>query len=211
MFEIDYIEWIGYLGSVIIAVSLTMTSMVRLRWLNLIGSIIFTVYGFVINAIPVAAVNLLIVGVNIVFIFKLYNKKDFFKILEIRNDSQYLHSFLAFYHDLIQKDFPQIKASSDDKRLAVLILRNMAVAGVFLARKQDSTTLEIEMDFVIPQYRDFKPGEFLLVHNQSFFKEKGIQQLWAHPVTNKYDRYYRKMGFQEENRKGGRLFVKKLN
>ena len=86
----------------------------------------------------------------------------------------------------------------------------MAVAGVFLARKEDSATLEIEMDFVIPQYRDFKPGEFLLVHNQSFFKEMGIQRLWVHVATNKYDRYYRKMGFREENRDGERHYVKEL-
>ena len=209
MFEINLIEWIGYLGSVVVAVSLMMTSMIKLRWLNLIGSIIFTIYGFVINAIPVAAVNLLIVGVNIAFMIKIYTKKDYFKVLEISQTSQYLAFFLEFYQHLISKDFPKLKPIVEYERINVLILRNMAVAGVFLGYRENQQELKIEMDFVIPPYRDFKPGAFLLVENQSFFLDKGINKLSIESVNRRYHQYYRKMGFKDLHG-DGQCFVKEL-
>ena len=58
-------EWIGYAASLLVAVSLMMGSLVRLRWLNLVGAVTFTVYGLVIRAYPVAVVNAFIVVINV--------------------------------------------------------------------------------------------------------------------------------------------------
>ena len=41
----------------IIVVSLLMSSIIKLRWINLAGALIFCVYGFLINAAPVCASN----------------------------------------------------------------------------------------------------------------------------------------------------------
>ena len=35
----NWVEAVGYLGSLLVAVSLTMSSLVRLRWLNLAGAV----------------------------------------------------------------------------------------------------------------------------------------------------------------------------
>ena len=51
--NIPLIEWIGYAGSVIVAVSLTMSSIKKLRWYNLVGAAVFSFYGFTIGALPV--------------------------------------------------------------------------------------------------------------------------------------------------------------
>ena len=48
LFNVSYVEWFGYLGSVIVAVSLTMSSIKKLRWYNFVGAAIFSIYGFVI-------------------------------------------------------------------------------------------------------------------------------------------------------------------
>jgi|ERR1051325_4597590 hypothetical protein len=50
-------ELIGYVASVLVAISLTMTSILRLRIINLTGSACFTLYGLLIGAYPVAIVN----------------------------------------------------------------------------------------------------------------------------------------------------------
>ena len=55
-------ELIGYLASVLVALSLTMRSILRLRLINLLGAAFFTVYGLLITAYPVAFLNGLIVG-----------------------------------------------------------------------------------------------------------------------------------------------------
>lgn len=61
----DYKEWLGYIASLIVLISLLMSSVKKLRWINLLGSLTFAVYGFLINALPVAVMNAGIVGINI--------------------------------------------------------------------------------------------------------------------------------------------------
>lgn len=61
-------EMLGYLASVFVAASLTMRSLTKLRVINLIGALLFTAYGLIINAYPVAAVNAFIVLVNIYYL-----------------------------------------------------------------------------------------------------------------------------------------------
>ena len=48
-------ELIGYLGSVLVIVSMLMTSVVKLRVINTIGSVIFAVYALLIHSYPTAA------------------------------------------------------------------------------------------------------------------------------------------------------------
>ncbi len=65
-------EWVGYLASVLVAISLMMANIKKLRWWNLIGSALFVVYGVAIAAYPVALVNLFIVLINIYYLTKIY-------------------------------------------------------------------------------------------------------------------------------------------
>jgi hypothetical protein len=64
------LEMIGYLASVLVAISLMMRSLTKLRVINLSGSLLFAVYGFLIGAYPVAALNAFIVGVNVFYLWK---------------------------------------------------------------------------------------------------------------------------------------------
>lgn len=75
----NWIEWLGYISSVMVAISLLMTSIAKLRILNLIGSACFVVYGLLINAIPVALINAIAVIINCYQLYKLFakvNKND---------------------------------------------------------------------------------------------------------------------------------------
>ena len=65
------LEGLGYLASVLIAISLMMRSIVRLRWINLVGAVCFTVYDILIAAYPVAALNFAIVLINVYFLWKM--------------------------------------------------------------------------------------------------------------------------------------------
>ena len=68
---IDWIEIIGYAGSLLVAVSLMMSSLVRLRWINLGGALAFAVYGWLVGAYPVLAVNGFIVLVNVYYLWRM--------------------------------------------------------------------------------------------------------------------------------------------
>ncbi|TMP81490.1 uroporphyrinogen decarboxylase [Pseudoalteromonas phenolica] len=64
-------EYLGYLASVFLVLSLMMTNVTKLRWLNLTGCICFTIYGVMIQAWPVAFTNALLAIVNIYHLIKL--------------------------------------------------------------------------------------------------------------------------------------------
>jgi hypothetical protein len=68
-------EWIGYLASVLVAVSITIKGGIYFRILNLTGSICFFVYGLLIRAWPVVIINVYSTGVNIFYIIKLIREK----------------------------------------------------------------------------------------------------------------------------------------
>ena len=65
-------EYLGYLASAFLVVSLTMSDVTKLRWFNLLGCIAFTIYGAAIGAFPVAFTNGLLAFVNIYHIIKLH-------------------------------------------------------------------------------------------------------------------------------------------
>lgn len=67
-------EWVGYLASVVVAISLMMADIKKLRWWNLIGAALFVAYGMAIEAIPVALVNFFIVLIDAYYLVKLYRE-----------------------------------------------------------------------------------------------------------------------------------------
>ncbi len=71
------IEYAGYIASILIAVSMFMKDIIKLRLINLIGSAVFVVYGLAIKAYPVAFTNIIIIITNIYYLVKLCkNKKE---------------------------------------------------------------------------------------------------------------------------------------
>ncbi|MFW6213587.1 MAG: hypothetical protein ACOC8L_11865, partial [Spirochaetota bacterium] len=55
---VGWLEWFGYAASVVILISLTMSSIVKLRWINLAGAVMFAAYGYLIGSIPTGSLNL---------------------------------------------------------------------------------------------------------------------------------------------------------
>lgn len=68
-------EWVGYLASVVVAISLMMSDIKKLRWLNLFGAMLFVAYGMAIQAYPVAAVNFFIVLIDIYYLVVIYREQ----------------------------------------------------------------------------------------------------------------------------------------
>jgi len=71
MFSFEYIELVGYIASILIAISLTMTDMYKLRIINSIGCLMFVIYGLNVGAYPVALANAIIIIINIYNLYKL--------------------------------------------------------------------------------------------------------------------------------------------
>lgn len=76
MIDLNYIELTGYIASVLIAISIMMNSLVKLRVINLFGAVLFGTYGLLIGAMPVALVNYFIAITNIFYLWKMYQKSN---------------------------------------------------------------------------------------------------------------------------------------
>ena len=59
------IEMVGYLASLLVVVAMLMTSVVKLRIINMVGAGIFAIYALIIRSYPTALTNICIVIVNI--------------------------------------------------------------------------------------------------------------------------------------------------
>lgn len=70
------IEMVGYTGSVLVVVSMLMSSVVRLRVINTLGSGIFAVYALIIHSYPTALMNFCLVTINIYNLIKLGRKEQ---------------------------------------------------------------------------------------------------------------------------------------
>jgi len=109
------LPFIGYAASIIIALSMTISSIVKFRWVNLIGAFTFSIYGFIIGAYPVGFLNGFIVLVDLYYLSRIYSKQDLFETLEIRPDNKYLLRFLEFHKTEIEKFFPKFQLPTRDE------------------------------------------------------------------------------------------------
>ncbi|CAN5823531.1 hypothetical protein BH23GEM6_BH23GEM6_26740 [soil metagenome] len=187
------LELLGYVASALVAISLMMTSIVRLRVINLIGALTFMVYGWMIGAIPVAAVNLFIVLINVYYLYGILRRRELFRVLEVSDESQYLNYFLEYYREQIRRFSPDPGAAGHAD-LNLLVLRDLVPAGLLMGNVQGNT-LRVTVDFVIPQYRDFKVGRYLFDRGASFFHERGIREIVTPRGSVEHTKYLRRMGF----------------
>ena len=70
------LETFGYIGSGLILVSLMMTSVEKLRWFNISGSVISAIYAMILGTWPVVVLNVGTISINVVQIIRLRRQKN---------------------------------------------------------------------------------------------------------------------------------------
>ena len=195
---VPWVEWFGYAASVVVAISLTMSSIIKLRWFNLTGAAMFSVYGVVIGAWPVGFLNLFIVAINIMYLTRLYRTRDDFRIMRWTGGDEYLNHFIEYHRQDIASFFPQFDPSCRIGRVVYCLLRNASPIGLLIGRPDSAGRFEVDLDYVGPQYRDFRMGSFLYYQND-FFRHEGYSALRARVTGSAHDVYLERMGFVRED------------
>lgn len=190
------IEVFGYLASAVIIFSLTMSSVVKLRLIGLVGATMFGIYGVLVGSFPVVVTNVVIIGLHTYFLRKAYRDEEYFTLLEVKPDSPYLLQFLDFHADDIQRTHPGFAHQPAQEHLVVFVLRDMVPAGVFIGRRSgEEGVMAVELDYVIPQYRDLRPAAFLFGSSRKAFAEWGVNRLAVAATTRPLRSYIEKVGF----------------
>ena len=202
-----FYEIIGYVASVLVAVSLSMKNIVKLRWLNLAGAVTFSVYGFVIEAYPVFAVNFYITIINIYYIVQMYSKKDSFSLVKISfNDDSYLDEFIKFYEKDITSYYPNFRKEDLQKYNCYFVLRNLNPAGLFIYEQLSENEIKVIVDYAIPDYRDLKNAIYLYSTEFNLLKKSKISKIIAETNVNEHKNYLTNIGFKQENNSD--IFIK---
>lgn len=204
------LEIFGYVASGITALSLTMSNVWKLRWINLIGAAGLMVYSYMLQAWPLAAVNGFIVLVDLWYIWELYARKDMFTLLTTSKEhGTLLPVFLDTYRTDIAKFFPDFSWNELRRPRCLFILRNLTPVGLFIYEHEGQSSARIHLDYVIPTYRDLANARFLFNKNYVKFLDEGFKEFVVRKPTLAHERFLLKMGFTR-SQADDEVFVKPL-
>ena len=196
------IEIFGYIGSVLVVVSMLMSSIVKLRVVNTIGSIVSGIYALIVGALPLVLMNACLIVINVYNLFKLLKTKQVYDLVDGEVDDTFVAYFLERYAEDIKTYFPGYAKENLGDKKAYVICCDGNPAGVMIGEEKDGT-IDILIDYSTPAYRDCSVGTFLY----SKLPAKNIHQLvFAQKLSETHESYMRKMGFVKEND----VYIKKL-
>ncbi len=197
MHVLNYYEWIGYTGSVLVAVSLMMKNIYHLRRINLVGAATFAFYGYLVSAYPVVLLNGFIALVDVYYLWHMNREKESFSLMPVLDATHpYLTRFLEYYRKDIKKYFPEFDFKNLEGLKCFFILRNMMPVGIFIYERTPQDEIVIKLDYAIPHYRDHKNGKFLIYAQSKFLLERGVKKMIAYSRVPAHQRYLQKIGFQ---------------
>ena len=197
------IEGIGYAASVVLLLAMLMTSVVKLRIINTLGCILFVIYALLIKSYPVALMNTAIACVNIVFLIRIRTQESKLKILRFNGVDELIHMFVDKYKPDITTMFPEYTQTDKHYSCSFLVMRNMEMAGVFIAHDEGNGNLIVELDYVIPAYRDCLIGDFVFNKSRNIFKELKCKKITEISGSPRHSKYLKKMGFKEISSEAG--------
>jgi hypothetical protein len=207
------LEWFGMAASLMVAISLTMQNIKKLRIVNLIGSIVFTVYGAGIHSISVLVLNLFTVGVNIFFLRRIVTTPDNFEALRVYPDTDmYVKRFISFHLADICRFFPSFNPDLETGTLAgtecYFILRGTLPVSLVAFRGGPDSEIAIVLDYAVPAYRDYKSAKFFFESAVKDIASEG-DDFVAQAEAPAHKAYLKRMGFEEAPASGGTALFRK--
>lgn len=192
-----YLELLGYIASLVVLVSLIMSSIKKLRWINLIGAALFAGYGFFIGSIPTGIMNIGIVFINTYYLVQIYTAKDYFTYLIVSRESRYLRKIFKTQREEIDKYFPDFKYEKlTDDHISFISLRNLNAAGALILLP-NGKDLEVKLDFALKQYRDFKTTVFIIERESENLKNVGYKRVTIETDNKSHMKYLSKINFKK--------------
>ena len=194
MSNLNVVELIGYFGSALVVVSMLMTSVVRLRVINLIGSAIFAGYALIIRSYPTALMNVALMAINIYHLVRLLKEQKQYRRINTDLRDGYISFLLDEYGDDIRAWFPEFDREALPADVVCLMCCDRNPAGLFLGRRTVPGDVEVLLDYSTPVYRDTSVGTFL--HKQ--MAEQGFSKLIFRSNAPRHTEYMEKVGYKKE-------------
>ncbi|HWS57374.1 MAG TPA: hypothetical protein VN257_02455 [Actinotalea sp.] len=197
------LELVGWVGSALLIVSLLQTRVMRFRVLNAISCAVLIVYNAALGVWPMVAMNVVLVGINLWVIARLVRQRHdtrAYEAVAIGTDQPFLAALLQRHSADIATFNPDLPADlpADPSRVAehaFLVSSGDQVVGVVLSRPGTGPgEQQVVLDYVLPPYRDFTPGEFVF-RPDGPFAALGTRRVVASPGMTASEKYLRSVGF----------------
>ena len=188
------IEAVGYTGSLLIVISMLMTSVKKLRIVNTAGSIIFTTYALIIKSYPTALMNLCLIIINFVNIYRLYKAGKTYTVIECYKNESIVQLYLKQNLPDIKKFFPDFSPEAAGNSKAFFIFTGSMPIGIAIGEISKNSNFNIELDYTIPSHRDYTVAKFLYAYLKSKY---GIKKVFFKSTLNAGDTYLEKMNFKK--------------
>jgi hypothetical protein len=196
--NLNVVEIIGYVASALVVASFAMKSVVRLRIVSLIGSVVFVGYGIMLGSIPLIITNVAAAALNLWNLRREFRPNRDLGAVPIAADAPFLLDFLNSHAEDIARFHPHFAqpAAGDFVRL---LTRDGLPAGAIIGTA-DGDSLHITLDYVMAAFRDSRIGTWLYGAGAKTFTEAGFTQLVAEPESEALRAYLLRIGFSESPR-----------
>ncbi|MEU4196632.1 hypothetical protein AB0E69_32320 [Kribbella sp. NPDC026611] len=189
---------IGWGGSAVVVVSLLQTRILRLRLLNLVGCVVLVAFNAVIGVWPMVGMNAVLAVINLVHLWRLLRHRHDeteYQVLQVTESDSYLGYVLQRHAKDIARFNPGFTPGTSP--YAFLVQHGDRTVGVVLAHDAGAGRAQIDLDYVVPKYRDFTPGEFVY-RRSDVFTTQGFTQVLAPPRMQDATPYLASLGFHRE-------------
>ncbi|MGH3715405.1 MAG: hypothetical protein ACRDT4_18360 [Micromonosporaceae bacterium] len=193
----DWLSVIGWGGSALVVVSLLQTRILRLRLLNLIGCVVLVGFNAAIAVWPMVGMNAVLAVINAVNLWWLLrhaHDEGEYAVLEVTPANAYLRHVLDTHGDDIRRFNPELEGVGRAD-YAFLVQRGERTVGVVLAHDAGAGAAQVDLDYVLPEYRDFTPGEFVY-RRSDVFTSHGFTRVLAPSKMRRSRTYLQRVGFQ---------------
>lgn len=187
-------EIIGWIGSAIVVVSMLQQRITRLRLINMIGCLVSVAYAVAIGAWPLAGLNMVLSVIQIFSLIKLWRTRHdtaIYQAVQVRPTDEIVRALIDRHATEIARYFPSFRDPEHSDK-AFLVLSGDTVVAIVLA-SQSGEVAQLDLDYAIPAYQDFTPGEFVYGRS-SVWADAGVRLLRS-PIGG--PDYYSKIGFQQ--------------
>lgn len=189
------LEIIGYIGSALIVISMMMTSVLRLRVVNILGCVIALAYALAVKAYPVAFLNGFLIVVNAVKTIQLFRVEKNYTLIESSGAAGLPKYLTEKYNDDILNFFPDFKGLSDDDTVFIL-MNGDAATGITAGKIDEQKNFHITIDYTTPAYRDNSAGLFLF----NEIAKRGCKKAVFETSSKNHETYMYKIGFVKISR-----------
>lgn len=207
-----WLEVLGWFGSAVLVYSLTQTRVLRFRVLNLVASVLLVGYNAVLGIWPMVAMNAVIAGINVWHLVRMLRTRDdesTYEVVEVGPGEDYLRHVLRRHGADIERHNPGFTWDGGlPGRSAFLVVRDTETVGVvLLSETSDAGTGRVELDYVLPRFRDLSVGKFVY-RREGLLSRLGFRVLRA-PTERMTDaaQYFPRVGFHPDPRVRGDLVL----